>query len=88
MHKLDVIRQMRTTGRSRRRSSSSARRSPSSPTTKGSWCGGASSAYYRSTTFFQYKGILKHADVLAPHALGGSSTRGYDPDADLWELLW
>jgi hypothetical protein len=43
--------------------------------------------HFRSTTFFQYKSILKHAGVLAPHRLGGSSTRGYDPDADLWELL-
>jgi hypothetical protein len=43
--------------------------------------------HYRSTTFFQYKSILKHAGVLAPHQLGGSSTRGYDPDADIWELL-
>jgi hypothetical protein len=42
--------------------------------------------HYRSTTFFQYKSILKHAGVLAPHTLGGTSTRSYDPDADLWEL--
>jgi hypothetical protein len=42
--------------------------------------------HFRSATFFQYKSILKHAGILAPHALGGASTRGYDPDADVWEL--
>jgi hypothetical protein len=43
--------------------------------------------HYRSTTFFQYKSVLKHAGVLASHALGGSSARDYCPDADIWELL-
>ena len=42
--------------------------------------------HFRSVTFFQYKSVLKHAGILVPHALGGASTRGYDPDADLWEL--
>jgi hypothetical protein len=43
--------------------------------------------HYRSTTFFQYKSVLKHAGVLAPHALGGPSARGYRPEGDVWELL-
>ena len=42
--------------------------------------------HFRSTTFYQYKSILKHAGVIAAHRLGGSSTRDYDPDADIWEL--
>lgn len=44
------------------------------------------SQHFRSTTFFQYKSVLKHAGVLAPHRLGGSSTKMYDPDQDIWEL--
>jgi hypothetical protein len=42
--------------------------------------------HFRSTTFFQYKSVLKHAGILAPHVLGGSSSKAYNPDADLWEL--
>ena len=42
--------------------------------------------HFRSTTFLQYKSVLKHAGIIAPHALGGSSARAYDPDPDLWEL--
>ena len=42
--------------------------------------------HFRSTTFYQYKSILKHAGVIAPHRLGGASSWSYDPDADLWEL--
>lgn len=34
--------------------------------------------HFRSTTFLQYKSVLKHAGVLAPHRLGRVSTRGYD----------
>jgi hypothetical protein len=41
---------------------------------------------YRSQVFFQYKSILKHAGLLAPGRLGGSSTKGYDPTADVWQL--
>jgi hypothetical protein len=44
-------------------------------------------AHYRSTTFFQYKSVLKHAGVLAPYALGGASARDYSPEDDIWELL-
>ena len=43
--------------------------------------------HYRSTTFYQYKSVLKHAGVLAPHALGGASARAYSPEDDFWELL-
>lgn len=42
--------------------------------------------HFRSTTFLQYKSALKHAGVVAPHALGGASARSYDPDRDVWEL--
>ncbi len=44
------------------------------------------SAHYRSTTFMQVKSVMKHAGILVPHRLGGTSTRSYDPAADLWEL--
>jgi hypothetical protein len=42
--------------------------------------------HFRSTTFLQYKSVLKHAGIIAPHALGGASARSYDPDRDIWEL--
>jgi hypothetical protein len=42
--------------------------------------------HFRSTTFLQYKSVLKHAGVIAPHSLGGVSARSYDPDRDIWEL--
>jgi hypothetical protein len=42
--------------------------------------------HFRSTTFLQYKSVLKHAGIVAPRRLGGASTRGYDPDRDIWEL--
>lgn len=42
--------------------------------------------HFRSTTFFQYKSILKHAGIIKAERLGGSSTKGYDPDQDRWEL--
>ncbi len=42
--------------------------------------------HFRSTTFYQYKSLLKHAGIIASHPLGGASTRGYDPNADLWAL--
>ncbi len=40
---------------------------------------------YRSTTFLQYKSFLKHAGLIAPLRLGGSSIKNYNPAADLWE---
>jgi hypothetical protein len=33
------------------------------------------------------RGVLKRAGVLAPNAPGGSSTIGYRPENDVWELL-
>lgn len=39
---------------------------------------------YRSTTFFQYKSILKHAGVIAPTTLGGATASRYVPAHDLW----
>jgi hypothetical protein len=41
---------------------------------------------FRSTTFFQYKSVLKHAGILAPHALGAATVRTYDADRDVWAL--
>lgn len=41
---------------------------------------------FRSTTFFQYKSILRHAGILAPHPLGASSASRYVPAMDRWEL--
>lgn len=41
---------------------------------------------YRSRMFYQYKSILKHAGILKPGALGGASTKDYDPTRDIWEL--
>jgi hypothetical protein len=39
---------------------------------------------YRSTTFFQYKSVLKHAGLLAPLRLGGASAHRYRPHEDIW----
>lgn len=41
---------------------------------------------FRSTTFFQYKSVLKHAGILAPHALGAATARTYVADRDVWAL--
>ena len=43
--------------------------------------------HFRSSTFFQYKSLLKHAGIIKPQPLGGSSTRSYNAEADLWELM-
>jgi hypothetical protein len=45
------------------------------------------SHHFRSTTFMQYKSILKHAGVIKPHRLGGISAKAYEPDNDIWELM-
>jgi len=42
--------------------------------------------HFRSTTFFQYKSVLKHAGLIVAHALGGATAVGYQPANDLWEL--
>jgi hypothetical protein len=42
---------------------------------------------FRSTTFLQYKSILKHSGLLKPTLLGGASAKGYDPSNDVWALL-
>jgi hypothetical protein len=41
---------------------------------------------FRSTTFLQYKSILKHSGLLRPTALGGSSAKRHDPVKDIWAL--
>ncbi len=43
--------------------------------------------HFRSTTFMQYKSILKHAGIIKPHRLGGISAKSYNPDNDIWELM-
>ena len=42
---------------------------------------------YRSTTFYQYKSILKHAGIINWTTLGGATAMNYDPSRDVWELL-
>lgn len=42
--------------------------------------------HFRSTSFFQYKSILKHAGFLEPTRLGASTSKGYDPRRDIWAL--
>jgi hypothetical protein len=46
----------------------------------------AKGEHYRSSTFYQYKSILKHAGILKPTTLGGSTAKGYDPSQDMWKL--
>jgi len=41
---------------------------------------------YRSTNFYQFKSILRHAGILSDQSLGGPSTKDYKPDQDIWEL--
>jgi hypothetical protein len=41
---------------------------------------------FRSTSFYQYKSILKHAGIVKPTSLGGSSSQTYDPQRDIWAL--
>jgi hypothetical protein len=41
---------------------------------------------YRSTTFLQFKSILKQSGLLRPTPLGGSSAKRYDPLKDIWAL--
>lgn len=43
-------------------------------------------SHFRSNLFYQFKSVLKHAGILAPQALGGASTKGYQPGSDLWIL--
>lgn len=45
-----------------------------------------SDADFRSTTFFQYKSVLKHAGILAATRLGSASAKRYDADRDIWAL--
>ncbi len=42
---------------------------------------------YRSTMYFQFKSILKHAGFIAPTALGGATSKGYNQEKDIWTLL-
>jgi hypothetical protein len=42
--------------------------------------------HFRSTAFYQYKSVLKHAGILAPLPLGGATVKGYVPERDIWAL--
>jgi len=46
----------------------------------------AKSQHYRSSTFYQYKSVLRHAGVLRFTKLGGGSTKTYNPSEDIWAL--
>jgi hypothetical protein len=41
---------------------------------------------WRTTTYFQWKSLLKHAGIILPTALGGSSSKNYRPTSDVWVL--
>lgn len=41
---------------------------------------------YRSTNFYQFKSIMKHAGILAPTRLGGASTENFVSSQDVWTL--
>ena len=41
---------------------------------------------YRTTMYMQYKSVLKHAGLLAPSQLGGTSATSYVPERDVWAL--
>jgi hypothetical protein len=43
-------------------------------------------ADYRTTTYLQHKSVLKHAGLLAPGRLGGTSAASYVPERDVWAL--
>jgi len=42
--------------------------------------------HFRSTMFYQFKSVLRHAGILAPLALGGCSATKYRPERDIWAL--
>lgn len=43
--------------------------------------------HYRTTIYMQYKKVLIHAGFLADHGVAGTSSKNYDPDRDIWELI-
>jgi hypothetical protein len=47
----------------------------------------AKGEHYRSSTFNQYKSVLKHAGLLKATKLGGATAKGYEPTQDMWELV-
>lgn len=42
--------------------------------------------HFRSTMFYQYKSIMKHAGLIEATRLGGSTAMGYKPERDVWVL--
>lgn len=43
--------------------------------------------HYRTTVYMQYKRILIHAGLIKNHGLAGISSKHYNPERDLWELI-
>lgn len=43
--------------------------------------------HYRTTVYMQYKRIMTHAGVIRDHGLAGTSSKHYQPEQDLWELV-
>lgn len=41
---------------------------------------------WRTSTYMQWKSYLKHAGILADTGLGGTTSRTYRPDRDVWML--
>ncbi|PDW00056.1 hypothetical protein [Candidatus Viridilinea mediisalina] len=43
--------------------------------------------HYRTSIYMQYKKILIHAGFIADHGVGGTSSKSYNPDRDIWEYI-
>lgn len=43
--------------------------------------------HYRTSVYMQYKRILTHAGILKDHGLAGTSSKNYNPEIDIWELI-
>jgi hypothetical protein len=44
-------------------------------------------SHYRTTIYMQYKRILTHAGLIHDHGLAGTTSKKYQPEKDLWELI-
>lgn len=43
--------------------------------------------HYRTTIYMQYKQIMMHAGIISNRGVGATSSKYYQPERDLWELL-
>lgn len=43
--------------------------------------------HYRTTVYMQYKKILIQAGIIEDHGIGGTSSKSYNPEKDIWELI-